>query len=343
MALRRIRGLHLLPRLLQPIIPASTYLRLMPNTLICPVYHIARETTPVWWNNRYRIKSLRELEQDLDWLLRLAPPVSLQDLLDWQAGRRDRPCGWFLSFDDGYRELAVDIAALLKRKGIPATFFLCSSLIDNRSIFFEDQAGWIGRSLQTAKPAVIAAVMKLLSGAETSISQLLTSRLPQFALLDQVAEILDLDLEAWLKAEQPYVTSAQVRGLLRDGFGVGGHSVDHPLFGQISAEECHWQIEESLRSLESTCGSVTRVFAFPYGEFGLSGAALDGLLQAADVRMFFGTRGVVRDEYEPRLLQRVLAEDHPLSFAQHLCSELNLQLQRRISGRGVVRREVVRR
>jgi peptidoglycan/xylan/chitin deacetylase (PgdA/CDA1 family) len=327
--------------LLRPLIPASTYLRLMPDTLICPVYHIARETTPVWWNNRYRIKSIRELEQDLDWLLRLAPPVSLQDLLDWQAGRRDRPRGWFLSFDDGYRELADEVAPLLKRKGIPATFFLCSSLIDNRSVFFEDHTGWIAHALLLASPAARNAVSEILDNAGTPLVQLLKSRVPHQQLLDRVSELLNLDINAWLKSEEPYLTSAQIRQLLHDGFTIGAHSVDHPLFSDISLDECMRQIQESLLDLDAAFALNARVFAFPYGEFGLSATALQQLLQLSNAQMVFGTRGIVRDEHEPQLIQRLLAEDHPFSFQQHLCSELNLQLQRRLAGRSTVRRSLV--
>ncbi|MFM8478589.1 MAG: polysaccharide deacetylase family protein, partial [Planctomycetaceae bacterium] len=301
------------------------------------------ETTPVWWNNRYRIKSLRELEQDLDWLLRLAPPVSLQDLLDWQAGRRDRPRGWFLSFDDGYRELADEIAPLLKRKGIPATFFLCSSLIDNRSVFFEDHAGWIAHVMQSAAPAARRAVADILNNAGTSLELLLKSRVPQPLLLHSLSEVLNLDIDAWLKTEQPYVTSTQVRQLLHDGFTIGAHSVNHPLFSDIPLDEGVRQIRESLQELDAGFGLSARVFAFPYGEFGLSATALQQLLQLSNAQMLFGTRGIVRDEHEPQLIQRLLAEDHPFSFQQHLCSELNLQLQRQFTGRPTVRRSLVSR
>ncbi|MEY3228562.1 MAG: hypothetical protein RLZZ536_3181, partial [Planctomycetota bacterium] len=307
MPLPKLRGLHLFPRLLRPLIPAGTYLRLMPETLICPVYHIARETTPVWWNNRYRIKTLRELEQDLDWLLKLAVPVSLQDLLDWQAGRRDRPRGWFLSFDDGYRELADDIAPLLKRKGIPATFFLRSSLIDNRSVFFEDHVGWIAHALRSASSAARLAVAEILAKAGTSWERLLKSRVPQHSLLHEISQVLNVHVDTWLKTEQPYLTSSQVRQLLDDGFTIGAHSVNHPLFSEIPLDQCIGQIQESLRELDARFNLTSRVFAFPYGEFGLSASALQQLLQSSGAQMLFGTRGIVRDEYEPQLIQRLLA------------------------------------
>lgn len=341
MPLPRLRGLSLIPRLLQPVIPARAYLQLMPDTLICPVYHISRDNNPLWWNNRYRIKSLRELEQDLDWLLKLAPPISLQDLLDWQAGRRARPRGWFLSFDDGYRELADNIALMLKRKGIPATFFLCSSLIDNRSVFFEDHTGLIAIAMQSAAPTVRQIVAEILAKAGTSLDRLLKCRVPQPILLHRLSDVLNIDIDAWLKTEQPYLTATQVRQLLQDGFSIGAHSLNHPLFSKIPLDESINQIQESLRELDDAFHLPHRVFAFPYGEFGLTAVAMQQLLRLSGAQLLFGTRGIIRDEHEPQLIQRLLAEDHCGSFQQHVCRELNLQLQRHFTGRSNVRRAVV--
>ena len=114
---------HWGPRCLRPWLSAAAHLRRMPDTLVCPVYHTAWDRSPPYWDERYPVKTLRQLEQDLDDLLRLSEPLELAELLDWAAGRRSRPRGWFLSFDDGYRELAQQIAPLLSRKGVPATFF----------------------------------------------------------------------------------------------------------------------------------------------------------------------------------------------------------------------------
>ena len=53
-----------------------------------PGYHTVRESDSAWWGGRYRIKSPREFEQDLDLLLRIAEPVDLGQLLAWQRGSR---------------------------------------------------------------------------------------------------------------------------------------------------------------------------------------------------------------------------------------------------------------
>jgi len=333
-----IRGMHLIPRWLKPVLPPAASLRLMPDSLICPVYHTTWQQAPPWWNNRYRVRSLPELQADLECLLRLAPPVSLQDLLDWQQGRRGRPRGWFLSFDDGYQQMASEIAPLLKNMGIPATFFLCSSLIDNRAVFFEDLAGLISLRLQALSPDLKAAGEQICAAAGTTLETALQARVADFAVLNQLADLVDLDVNDWLLTTQPYLTSSHVRQLMADGFSIGAHSVDHPLFCQIEPEAAIQQTLVSLDWLVNQFALPYRVFAFPYGEFRLSRVLLQRLQSAANVHIMFGTRGIIRDELEPLLMQRMLAEEPTGNIRHCLTEQLNLQLQRRWSGRDLVKR-----
>ena len=325
-------------RILSPVASVATHHRLLRRALVCPVYHVSRDDTPVWWNERYAIKSPQQFERELDLLLELGSPISLDDLLNWQDGRATRPKGWFLSFDDGYRELHDVIAPILKRKGVPATFFLCSSLVDNQRPFFEDVSGLIADRYSKVSQAAQSAVLQKLRGFDLSLSQLLASRVPRWEALNVVAELLAIDVWQWLRTEQPYLTGPHVMSLLRDGFHVGAHSIDHPLFSEISPAERDAQLRISMRTLAARFPGVSRVFAFPYGEFGMTGKELLELQNAGEISMCFGTRGVVTDGLEPFLIQRMLCEGHTGSFQTHLKTALSLQLQRLCNGQGTVRR-----
>lgn len=329
---------HLVARMLRPLLSAAVHLQMLPNSLVCPVYHTVWSQVPAFWNGRYAVRTVQQFEQDLDVLLKLGRPVALQELVEWGQGKRPRPCGWFLSFDDGYRQLADEIAPVLQRRGIPATFFVCTSLVDNRQIFFEDLAGWIAARLQSASPAMLQAVQRIVVGQQLTLQQVLQARVPRWQLLYSLAEILQFDVSGWLESEQPYLTSSQIRNLLSAGFTIGGHSVDHPLFCEISREAGLQQVRQSSQWLADQFGIRDLAFAFPYGEFQLPASFLRSLQSLAGLRLVFGTRGIVDDELEPFVVQRMLAEGHTGSFRSHLRNELNLQLQRKLSGRGIVRR-----
>ncbi len=212
-------------------------------------------------------------------MLRIAEPVDLGQLLAWQRGLAERPAGWFLSFDDGYRELHDVAAPILLRKGIPATFFFCSSFIDNRQAFFEDIIGLISEKLSRCTPAARAEVDGILSKRGSSLSQLLRARIPQADLISAVTQVLEIDVGAWLGHERPYVTTSQVKSLLNQGFTVGAHSVDHSLFEQIHSEQRHAQLETGIAEIALRFDLDYKVFAFPYGEFGLTREFLESIEQ----------------------------------------------------------------
>jgi peptidoglycan/xylan/chitin deacetylase (PgdA/CDA1 family) len=306
--------------------------------LICPVYHVCRDQPPPWWNNRYRIKTLSDLEKDLDFLATLGPFVSLNDLLNWRHGKSPKPKGCFLSFDDGYRELYDTVAPLLLRKGIPATFFVISSIIDNRRPFHEDLAGAIQARLTEATLASHRKAMEICQQNNTSVELLLQRRVPNWQILEQLAEVVDLGCDQWLQEHSPYLTSDHLRQMASQGFGIGAHSVDHPLFCEISDQDQRTQVEQSLADISDRLQLSYRIFAFPYGEFNIPKFSLSSLLSTHQLDFCFGTRGIIEDEFEPRLVQRMLAEDHSGTFSRHVHQELRSQRNRVWLRRGVVHR-----
>lgn len=308
------------------------------NGLVCPVYHICRDSTPPWWGQRYPIKSPQEFEKDLDFLASLGPFVSLSDLLEWKNGNRDRPQGCFLSFDDGYRELAEIIAPILLRKGIPATFFLVSSILDNTAIFHEDLAGLIQVRLASAVKVERQAIARTASRYNKTLEQTLFVRTPDWALLREICGQLELDCKAWLAGEKPYLTTQHVKKLIGDGFAIGSHSVDHPLFMDIDDQQKLEQIRSSTAAISSQFSLNYRAFAFPYGEFGIDYSFLELLQNSKYLDLCFGTRGITMDEFEPFLIQRVLAEGHQGPLRNHLHREMRLQKHRVTIQRATVKR-----
>ena len=102
--------------------------------LVAPVYHAVTDKWPLYLRGAPGIKNVAEFEADLDWLLQHFNPIGLDVLIDAARTGKTLPSrALFLSFDDGHRELADVVAPILEQKGVPATFFLCTSLLDNRA------------------------------------------------------------------------------------------------------------------------------------------------------------------------------------------------------------------
>ena len=77
-------------------------------------------------------------------------PLSLQELYEIMLGKRELHTPAFhLTFDDGLREVFDIAAPILKQKGIPATIFLNSGFVDNRSLFFRYKVSVLLELLQS--------------------------------------------------------------------------------------------------------------------------------------------------------------------------------------------------
>ena len=108
-----------------------------------PFYHVVSDSKlPHVLNYPYR--NTHQFIRELDYLLTHFNPVSLEDLLSKE--NIGKPV-FHLSFDDGLKECTEVIAPLLVNKGIPATFFINSGFVDNKTLFHRYKASLIQTSL----------------------------------------------------------------------------------------------------------------------------------------------------------------------------------------------------
>ena len=64
------------------------------------------------------------------------------------------------------------------------------------------------------------------------------------------------------------MTSAQVTSLARDGFSIGGHTIDHPILARLDFDSARKQIVGGKLRLEEIVGSPITLFAYPNGRPG---------------------------------------------------------------------------
>jgi len=105
--------------------------------IIVPVYHtVAKQPLP-HIKHLYRMKTVQEFQKDLDFLLKYFEPIDAETLHNYRIHKIvPRKPVFHLTFDDGMKEVYEIIAPILLKKGIPATFFVCSGFVDNKALFF---------------------------------------------------------------------------------------------------------------------------------------------------------------------------------------------------------------
>jgi peptidoglycan/xylan/chitin deacetylase (PgdA/CDA1 family) len=320
-----IRGLAAGMRLL----PLAALRRAAGTPLLAPLYHIVADEAPAHVKYLFAVRNPRTFSDDLDFFLRECTPVTLAQLHSHAAGEKAIPRrAIFLSFDDGLREVADVIAPILHRRGIPATFFLNSAFVDNQSLLYRHKASLLCERIDKLPDAHLASLRNDLTGAgvdavnQTQLKRLILSiEYKDRSRLDELALALEVDFAAFLREQQPYLRSDQITNLLSQGFTLGAHSVDHPLYAKITLDEQIRQTRESILFLKERFGITTSDFAFPFLSDGVGAEFFAAAYQSNFVQMMFCLNGMPRND--PRNIERFWMESDATTPAskivRHFC------------------------
>lgn len=308
------------------MVPIAHWARMTGTNPVIFYYHMVSDADVAHVKHLYQYKSVKIFRTELDFILRHYSPIALSDLLDHlRRGVTLPERAFMLSFDDGFREMHDIVAPILLEKGVPAVFFLNSGFIDNRQLCYLHKASLLAERLRTRGQGAFlegvseCAGRKFREAAEFA-AWLKSVPYGERSVLDRVAGRLDVDFEAYLRDHEPYLTSAQTRSLIRDGFAVGAHSIDHPPYADIAIGEQFRQTVESVRFVRELFGLSYGAFAFPHNDFGVREEFFRRLGESGTVDISFGTGGMIAEQ-TPRHLQRCSLENPPLPAGRIIALE----------------------
>ena len=310
---------------------------------LVPFYHVISDEPVTHTEHLYRHKTVGQFRHDLDHLLSGYRPISLAEVLECRKAERTLPeRSFLLTFDDGYREMSEIVAPILLEKGVSATFFLNSAFVDNKNLCHVNKASLLVSRLRSlGRPHLERRLLELIPGQKLRPEDLdgaiLSVPYEQRALLDAMAEVLGVDFPGYLRERRPYLTSAQVAGLVSRGFTVGGHSIDHPFYASLSLEEQLRQTIESVRFVRERFGLTYGVFAFPFEDVGVSRPFFDELFRKGQIDLTFGAAGLI-DEDIPNHLQRVCMEAYGATAKHILAYHHARRTMTMLSGRSRIKR-----
>jgi len=268
------------------LIPVSLLIKLSGKRTIYPFYHIVSDTPPAHTKHLYPIRSIKQFEKDLDFLQK--------HFIASELNSENNKKQFVLSFDDGLSEVYKIIAPILKKRNIPAIFFINSGFVDNKDIFKNF-------------------IVNLKNGN------------PKF------------NVKEYLKDKKPYMTIEQIKELKNQGFIIGAHSINHPLFSEINEDEQIRQIKESVDFITENFKEEQKLFAFPFTDNGIKDRFFKTIFENNIVDFTFGTAGI-KDDNIKNNIQRIPVEKYGLSAKKHIKTELLLYILKHIFNSEKVKR-----
>ncbi len=178
-----------------------------------------------------------------------------------------------ITFDDGYADNFTVALPILRRAGLPATFFIAAGYLDGGRMWNDTVIDVIrkaeGPDLDLAQFKLGHYPVGTLEDRRRSLEQLL-GKLKYLepgqreSLANGLAVVTDVQPPRDLM-----LTTDQVRALAEAGMTIGAHTVSHPILSRVAEHEAHAEMMESKQRLEAITGSKVTLFAYPNGKPGV--------------------------------------------------------------------------
>jgi peptidoglycan/xylan/chitin deacetylase (PgdA/CDA1 family) len=196
--------------------------------------------------------SRAELRRHVEMLGRSFTFIHHDDLPERISRPRGRPfC--LLSFDDGKRSNATEVAPELERLGVPAVFYVVTCFLNDGTVLWFDRYKALLDAIGHAPVGLEPDIVKWLPHA------MLQERLDRACMRHGVALDMNDDVRP--------MTWDQARSLAREGFTIGAHGPRHETLTCEPEPDALGHIEQSIAEVTFELGAPCVTFAFTNGNY----------------------------------------------------------------------------
>lgn len=261
------------------VVPAALALRRMsasPWITVLTYHRIASPDPTSDYDQDVVDASPDEFERQVVFLKRACSVISLEQLLAFRRnGNRLPPNPVLITFDDGYLDNHDVVLPILVKHGLTAVFFIATSYIEKRRMFWWDRLALTFKRSQ--KDAVELEypdriTLSLRDGATALRTALATVKnrhdLDLDRFLEHVSTAAGVEIssdEERRRADGLLMTWDHVSALHRAGMDVQSHTVTHRVLQTLSPQMLDEELAGSRRVLEAVIGAPVRSISYPVG------------------------------------------------------------------------------
>ena len=246
----------------------------VPAISILTYHHVADEDASYPFDPGVADATPAQFRRQLELCARYATPIGIDDLIRALDGAPLPKNPLMVTFDAGYRSCHDVALPILQSVGLPATFFVTTSFVNDRRVYWWDRIAYL---LFTSKLATVTISypepLTIAPHAQTTLNQLAdivkdTTALDLDRFLHELAVELRVDWNPELEREHSdhlVLTWDAVRALAKAGMGVESHSRHHRVLQTLDPVALREELQGSRRDLETQLGRPVRAIAYPVG------------------------------------------------------------------------------
>lgn len=174
-----------------------------------------------------------------------------------------------ITFDDGYIDWMQGAAPALRKRSLHATFFITTGQFGGLPLWHERIQAAVralpGPLLDINMPSLGLPSLATLADRQGLVLRL-EQELKYLTLAAREQALLRLEAAAGVRPEAlPRMSEAQLRDLHSQGFGVGGHTINHPILNFCNEQELLQEVAGVREQLQGIVGGPIAGFAYPNG------------------------------------------------------------------------------
>ena len=245
------------------------------STLSIVTYHHISECEPGYrFDPDIADAGRAQFRRQVETLARYGTPIGVDEFLRGLEGGSLPKNPVMITFDDGYRSCHDVAMPILKELGVPATFFISTSFITERRLYWWERISLLLGSARRARGSIRYPRPLDIERSDPGLRDRLNSIIKTEASLDlerflgEITAALgvewSLEIEA-RHADEMIMTWDQVRALAKVGMDVESHTRRHRVLQTLPADELQDELTGSRLDLEAQIGRPVRVIAYPVG------------------------------------------------------------------------------
>ena len=277
-----------------------------------------------------------QFRRQMEALARYGTPIGIDELLRAVDGAPLPKNPVMVTFDDGYRSCHDVALPILRAVGVRATFFVSTSFISERRIYWWERIALLISQTRRATATLRYPVPLTLELGDPTVAGKLNSLIKDTRGLDverflgELADALGVEWNAPLEtryADDLIMTWDQVRALARAGMDVESHGRRHRVLQTLDEAGLRDELTGSREDIEAQLGRPVRAVAYPVGRRVASVQRIRRALQAAGYQIGMSNSSGVNRWWPPALRGvapidrfdiRRLATDRAMSDAMFL-------------------------